>query len=64
MNPETIPCFLPTRDPNKFDFVPVTCFDFTTMLYSLLLDPKLVGDFNHLDVNPDDPYSQYVCPTG
>ena len=64
VNPEMVPCYLPTKDKDVYDFVPVTRFNFNTLLYSLLTDPKLVGDLNQLDVNQDDPYAKYVCPTG
>jgi len=64
VNPETVPCYLPTKDETLFDFVPVTRFDFNKMLMSLLLDPKIMGELTNLDVNPEDPFSKYVSPTG
>jgi len=44
--------------------VPVTHFDFKVMLYSLLMDQKLVGDSNNLDLNAINPFSKYKSPTG
>ena len=39
--------------------VDVTVFDFKKQLVSLLDDPFLFGNIDHLDVNPSDPFSKY-----
>jgi hypothetical protein len=37
----------------------VTCFNFTSMLRSLLTDEKLFGDLTNLDVNKNNPFAKY-----
>lgn len=56
MSPEEVLCPLPGP---QVQIVPVTRFDFTTQLISLITDPRLVGDINNLDVNPNDPFGKY-----
>ena len=50
--------------PGDMLFVPVTSFDFKSVLFSLLSNPKLVGDITKLDVNQDDPFARYVAKDG
>ena len=50
--------------PGDMLFVPVTSFDFKSVLFSLLSNPKLVGDITKLDVNQHDPFSRYVAKDG
>jgi len=59
--PETVPC--PLTGPLN-QVVPVTRFDFTTQLMSLLTDQTLVGNLDDLDVNPTDPFGKYVSNDG
>jgi len=61
VQPEVVLCSLPGPTPQ---FVPVTRFDFASQLISLLTDPRLVGDINNLDVNPDDPFGKFVSEDG
>ena len=48
-------------DKSKMEVL-VECFDFKTMLFSLLNDPYLTGDLNNLDVNKINPFSKYQSP--
>lgn len=59
ITPQQVTCYLPGPDKES---VPVTRFDFSTQLMSLLSDRKLVGNLDNLDVNLDDPFSRYVSP--
>lgn len=40
--------------------VQTTTFDFTTQLYSLVLDQALFGTLDNLDVNVDDPFVHHL----
>ena len=55
--PYTIPTILET--PGNPQVVDVTVFDFKKQLVSLLNDPFLFGNIDHLDVNRSDPFSKY-----
>ena len=44
--------------------IPVTYFEFTDMLESLLTTKDLFSDLDNLDVNRNDPYSRYSSPDG
>lgn len=61
VSPDTIMCPLPGPDEIE---VPVTRFDFTSQLLSLLSDKRLVADLNNLDVNINDPFGKYVSENG
>ena len=41
------------------EVINVTCFDFTSMLRSLLSDEKLFGNLENLDVNQQNPFAKY-----
>ena len=41
------------------EVINVTCFDFTSMLRSLLTDEKLFGNLENLDVNQQNPFAKY-----
>ena len=45
--------------PGYEDEVSVTCFDFASMLQSLLTDKELFGCIDNLDVNYRDPFLRY-----
>ena len=52
-----VPTILET--PGNSQVVDVTVFDFKKQLVSLLNDPFLFGNIDHLDVNQSDPFSKY-----
>ena len=55
--PYMVPMILET--PGNPQVVDVTLFDFKKQLVSLLNDPFLFGNMDHLDVNRSDPFSKY-----
>ena len=44
--------------------IQITKFDFESQFYSLISDEKLTGSLDKLDVNPEDPFTQYQSPDG
>ena len=54
--PITLPSSLEMTQPEKIN---VTCFDFNSMLQSLLTDKKLFGNLGNLDVNQSNPFAKY-----
>ena len=51
------------KAPGLEDKIPVTLFDFSSMLQSLLTDEKLFGSLDNLDVNPESPFERYKGET-
>jgi hypothetical protein len=47
------------KAPGEEDVIPVTCFDFTSMLHSLLTDMELFVSLENLNVNLVDPFQHY-----
>lgn len=64
IEPEVVTCLLPSDHMTFWKSVKVTRFPFTTMLLSLLKDPRLVSNIENFDLNSNDPFSKYESPGG
>ena len=59
--PQTVDCVLPGP---LYQVVPVTRFDFSAQLISLLTTDSLVSNLENLDINPKNPFGRYVSQDG
>ena len=63
MEPELCATQLPSEDC-EIEMVPVTRFDFATMLVSLLTDHRFIDDLANFDVPQDDPFGRFQSEDG